>query len=230
MLFRSAHKFNMIILFHQVWTIKLLLMVIYMIWCVNLSAQKKRTLELFAGPNLTNVQHIVNGEKLFFTTPERPFYTINYHFGAFINEGIFAKEDLSISYGLSFDKRASANTSFNKLLDEGYGFLGSSVLLKYKPLKNQNICLEIGTKFQYIIHNSKYAYLKAFKNFEFDYIIGIQYKLWKNIHVGTRFLEPLYIMRDKSNLVSNDPIVPKDISQIKTHSVELLIIYNLKIR
>ncbi|MBK8405290.1 MAG: hypothetical protein IPL25_14795 [Saprospiraceae bacterium] len=75
------------------------------------------------------MQHIENGVKLYYTTPERPFYTIQYHLGVTLNESIFSKEDWSLSYGLSFEKRASAHTGFNKYIDVSYGFLGIPLFL-----------------------------------------------------------------------------------------------------
>lgn len=214
---------------HPVYSFRLLIMVSYLLCVGDLMGQKKRTVELFAGPNLTNVQHIENGVKLYYITPERPFYTIQYHFGVTLNEGIFSKEEWSLSYGLSFDKRASANTGFNKYIDEGYGFLGIPILLNYKPLKNRDIRLEIGTNFQYLVYNSKYVYTKAFKNFELDYVVGIQSRLWNKTHIGFRFMEPLLLMKERSKIVPIDPNLPKVTRQFKTHSMELYFMYKFKI-
>lgn len=229
MLYRSVLKFNQIIKNYFLQSLRLIIATNFIIGGSDLKAQKERTLEVFVGPNLTNVQQIVNGEKIFYTTPERPFYTFQYHLGVTLNERIFSYEDWSISYGLSFEKRASANTAFNKYIEESYGFLGVPFLANFKPLNNREISLVFGTNFQYLIYNSKYAYAKAFNNFEIDYVVGIQCKLWKKMSIGARFLEPLLLMKENGNVVNIDPNLPKEKRQYKTHSIELIFIYNLKI-
>ncbi|MEO6691559.1 MAG: hypothetical protein ABIO44_04390 [Saprospiraceae bacterium] len=206
---------------------RLLLFICLLVWTCILKGQKSRNLILFAGPSLTNVQQIVNGEKLFFTSPERPFYSIQYHFGLAIEEKIFSKEDLEVSYGLSFDQRASSNTRFNKYIEESYGFLALPLLIKYKPLKDHEIWFELGTDFLYLVYNSKYADVKAFTNFEIDYSIGIRFLVWNNMHLNTRFLEPLRIMRGKSDFVNIDPNIPNEIILYKTHAIQISFIYKL---
>ncbi|MBK8644483.1 MAG: hypothetical protein IPN15_20410 [Saprospiraceae bacterium] len=105
---------------------------------------------------------------------------------------VFFKGRLEFELWIVLRKRASAHTGFNKYIDESYGFLGIPIILNYKPLKNRDIRLEIGTNIQSLVYNSIYAYTKAFKNIQIDYVVGIQCRLWNKTHVGTRFLEPFY--------------------------------------
>ncbi len=200
------------------------------ILCIFLSlskliSQDVRKLNFCAGPSLTNIQEVINGEKQFFTSPERPYYSIQYHFGILIEEPQFLNHCLGIKYGLIFDKRSSSNTSFNKYLEDSYGFIGLPLELDYKPLKNKNIRFEVGFVFQYLV-NSKYAFMKPFKNYEFDYIIGIQFMLLNKIYLATRFLEPLIFLREKGNVIK-DPNIPNERRLYKTHSAQLSLIYKL---
>ncbi|MBK7304331.1 MAG: hypothetical protein IPI90_14050 [Saprospiraceae bacterium] len=62
---------------YPIYSFRLLMMASYLLCMSDLMGQKKRNVEIFAGPNLTNVQHIENGVKLYYTTPERPFIPFN---------------------------------------------------------------------------------------------------------------------------------------------------------
>ncbi|MBK9642823.1 MAG: hypothetical protein IPO72_16485 [Saprospiraceae bacterium] len=124
-------------------------------WSINLLGQKTRTFSIHGGPSITNVQEIINGEKHFFASPERPYYSIRYHFGICVEENIFSKEYLGVKYGLNFDKRASSHTSFNKYNEDFYGFIGIPLQITYKPLKDRDIQFEAGVSFQYLVY-SKY--------------------------------------------------------------------------
>jgi len=196
---------------------------------IKLSGQKTRTFFVYGGPSLTNVQEIINGEKHFFASPERPFYSIQYHFGISIEQCILSRKNLGLQFGINFDKRASSNTSFNKYIEDEYGFLGIPLQVKYKPLVNRDIWLESGITFQYLVY-SKYIYMMPLKNFQIDYSIGIQLKLLNNFYIGIRFLEPLYLLREKGNVINIDPNAPKERRLYKNHAMQFSIIYKFKPR
>ncbi|NOT37476.1 MAG: hypothetical protein HOP11_08870 [Saprospiraceae bacterium] len=191
--------------------------------------QERRNLQIFAGPSITNVQEIINGEKHFFASPERPFYSIQYHFGICIEEVLLSKYNLGIKYGLNFDKRTSSNTSFNKYIDDSYGFIGIPLQITYKPLKDRDIRFEAGASIQYLV-DSKYKYMGPLKNFQVDYIVGIRLHLIKNMHIGARFLEPLYLLRDKGNVIIIDPNIPKEQRLYKTHAIQFSLIYKFEVK
>ncbi|MEO6692339.1 MAG: hypothetical protein ABIO44_08380 [Saprospiraceae bacterium] len=199
----------------------------FLLFLGNSYGQKNRELIILAGPSITNIQHIINGEKIFYLSPERPYYTIQFHLGANIEERIFSSKKLRLRYGLSFERRASANTSFNKHLEEAYGFLGTPISLLYQPIENRDVQFEVGAAFQYLIQSSKFSYVDAFKNYEINSIIGIQFRMRRNIMFGTRWLEPIRIMKDSGNIVNNDPNANKEIRKYKTHSFQFSLMYRL---
>ena len=62
-----------------------------MFGATNLFCQKNTALVMLIGPSITNVQHIYNGEKIFFLSPQRPFYSIQYHLGINLEHHIFSR-------------------------------------------------------------------------------------------------------------------------------------------
>jgi len=210
-------------------TIKTILIFGLLLWSINLFGQKTRTLFVYGGPSITNVQEIINGEKHFFASPERPYYSLRYHFGICLEENIFSKEYLGVKYGLNFDKRASSHTSFNKYNEDFYGFIGIPLQITYKPLKDRDIQFEAGVSFQYLVY-SKYLFMKPFKNFEIDYTVGIQIHLLNNLYFGARLLEPLFLLREKGNVINIDPSVPKERRLYKTHAMQFSLSYKFTMR
>ncbi len=226
MLFQNVLNLNRFHNVSKILIIKIISIFSLLLCFSSLVGQKNRSIQIFAGPSVTNIQEIINGEKHFFATPERPFYAIQYHFGISIEESLLSKENLGIKYGLNFDKRASSNTSFNKYIEDSYGFLGIPIQVTYKPLINRDISFEAGLTFQYLVY-SNYTFIGPFKNFEVDYVVGIKFHLFKRVYLGSRFLEPLYLLRGRGNIINMDPNVPKEQRLYKTHSMQLSLIYKL---
>ncbi|MBK8405289.1 MAG: hypothetical protein IPL25_14790 [Saprospiraceae bacterium] len=103
--------------------IKTILFFGLLFWSINLLGQKQETFFIHGGPSITNVQEIINGEKHFFASPERPYYSIRYHFGICVEENIFSKEYLGVKYGLNFDKRASSTPPLTNTMRISKGLL-----------------------------------------------------------------------------------------------------------
>ena len=199
---------------------------LFMFGATNLFCQKNTAVVLCIGPSITNVQHIYNGEKIFFLSPQRPFYSIQYHLGINLEHHIFSKDKLRFRYGIGYDKRASANTAFNKYEEEGYGFLSLPISLFYKPIVHREIRFETGGSFLYPIHSSGARnYVTVFKNYEIDFTLGIEFHIWKNISFGTRVMQPIRIMNETGNIVNSNPNIPKDVNKYKTHSFQFSFIY-----
>ena len=70
----TCHSKELVSIIYPKKSLILFLIASYLICFNDLMAQKKWNLEFFFGPNLTSVLQIVNGEKFFYTTPERSFY------------------------------------------------------------------------------------------------------------------------------------------------------------
>ncbi len=199
---------------------------LFMFGATNLFCQKNTAVVLCIGPSITNVQHIYNGEKIFFLSPQRPFYSIQYHLGINLEHHIFSKDKLRFRYGIGYDKRASANTAFNKYEEEGYGFLSLPISLFYKPIVHREIRFETGGSFLYPIHSSGARnYVTAFKNYEIDFTLGIEFHIWKNISFGTRVMQPIRIMNDTGNIVNTNPNILTEIRKFKTHAFQFSFIY-----
>src|SRR5690606_16440440 len=100
MLFLSVHNFMMICKTVPIPMIKAILISSLLFCSIKLSGQKTRTFFVYGGPSLTNVQEIINGEKHFFASPERPFYSIQYHFGISIEQCILSRKNLGLQFGI----------------------------------------------------------------------------------------------------------------------------------
>ena len=212
-------------------TCKIFSIIHFTLLAISLVGQKDTKIKAIIGPSVTNVQHIHNGEKDFFISPERPFYSIQYHLGINLEQNIFSKENLRLRYGIGYDKRASANTAFNKYEEEGYGFLSLPIVLFYKPIVHHEIRFEAGGSFLYPIHaTGARNYVTVFKNYEIDITLGIEFHIWKNISIGSRVMQPLRIMNDTGNLVNSNPNIPQDVNKYKTHAFQFSFIYNFDLK
>ncbi|MBK6823798.1 MAG: hypothetical protein IPG87_12715 [Saprospiraceae bacterium] len=72
--------------------------------------------------------------------------------------------------------------------------------------------------------------MKPFKNYEIDYAVGIQIHLLNNLYFGARLLEPLFLLREKGNVINIDPNVPKERRLYKTHAMQFSLSYKFTMR
>jgi len=123
-----------------------------LIWS-SLLGQKHYDINVFAGPNITNVIDRNNTVPASFAFPPRAFHTINYLGGI----EVIRKFDNSkfISSSLFYERIRTTGTRFNfpsRVTDDDLHYLALSLGYAFLPLKGSQLKLDIGSSLYYAIN------------------------------------------------------------------------------
>lgn len=168
---------------------KHILTIFFLICAIVLSGQKGTEIDVFAGPNITNVIRRENTLPTFVgLTDRRPYSSINYLLGVKVKKNI---RNIDFSASIMFEKIRNSSDRFNERYRPGsndnINYLATTIELSKAPLLHSDVKLALGWSFYYAL-NKRIGRrdLFAYKRAVWGPVTSLQFPVSKRITFNSR--------------------------------------------